>query len=138
MDTCLHYWNEELRIIKCISLPPTYNHDIQFIEASDDTKAIILVDESVMTCDISDMQSFITTRLQRYGYKPHFIQNNGVLYLHSINPLESHIRAMFPDASYGIIVLINGKEPGSYPLNIIHVEEGDVVSLLYRITTIAS
>jgi hypothetical protein len=129
-------WNEDIPVLSTdIIQIGDREFALQYVQASDDTHALLTVTHCTMNSNVDDLSSFLDSELQRIGLQPHFTHHNGNIFFESIEPVETYLKKIFQNRSLGIVILINGKESGkgSHSLKYMKPRKGDRIDVLYRI-----
>ena len=105
------------------------------VQASDDTRALLLLCMEQMEARQEHLDRYILKKLKSRGLKPHYRGDHGHKFLDSVEPAYSHLAARFGSNNVGVVVLVNGEEPGrgSLALSEMHAEKGDIVQVIYKI-----
>lgn len=134
----LYLWDENIVIQQSGSFTLGKN-TFPFYEviASDDTQALVMIYSQRITTETTDVRRFIEDSLTARGLRGIFSKNNRRVFLESVSPLDKEVTQRFAGEKLGIIVLVNGREPGegAYSLQEMTLQKGDTFALLYRIGT---
>ena len=105
------------------------------VRASDDTRALLLLCMEQMETHQEHLDQYILKKLKSHGFKPHYHRDHGQKFLDSVEPAHSQLAARFGSNNVGVVVLVNGEEPGrgSLTLSEMHAEKGDIVQVIYKI-----
>jgi hypothetical protein len=132
----LFLWNENIPVLSTdIIQIGDRGFEVQYVQASDDTHALLFVAHFIINSDLDDVSSFVDIQLHRIQLRSKFTHNNHDIFLESIQPLETYLRKKFQSRSLGIVILINGKESGkgAHSLKDMKPRKGDRIDVLYRI-----
>ncbi len=136
LEEQLYLWDETIHIHASETIRAGENEwMVHTVSASDDTHALLIVSSFLLDSDVDDLRIFLDVALARCGLKASFIQMNTGIFLSFISPLHAFLRNRFPDKKQGVIILVNGKEPGSgnFSLDEIRPRKGDTIHVMYRI-----
>ena len=135
----LYLWDETIRIDSTESLLlGEHEFDLHIVKASDNTHALIIVSTFVLDSDVDDLHAFLDIAFMRSGLQASFIKMDAGIFLESISPIDDFLKKRFADKSHeshGVIILINGREPGNgnSSLKEMKPKKGDNVQVLYRV-----
>ncbi len=132
----LHLWGERITIRQSESLNVYGNaFSLHEVAASDDTRAVVMICSEPVLKDTTDVPSFIEDALAARGLQGVFVNDKNHVFLESVSPLHTEVMRRFIGQRAGIIVLVNGQEPGggAHSLREMTLHKGDMLEVLYRI-----
>ncbi|MBI3331679.1 hypothetical protein HYZ99_01840 [Candidatus Peregrinibacteria bacterium] len=108
---------------------------LHHVQASDETRAIMRLCMIQAEERRKSLAAYLPQVLREQGLEPCLRSRSGHGFLESVEPVHQKLVEMFGEQSIGIIVLINGEEPGQgkHSLDEMRVEQGDVIQVIYRI-----
>lgn len=130
MTDIFHLWGEDVRVLRTQPLATESGvFDMHHVSASDDTHAMLIAAEALAEADVSDMPAFLRRILSAKGLSARFEPG----FIAAIDPLHDLLLSRFPSHPLGVIVLINGTEPGALALDAMSAKRGDRILVLYKI-----
>jgi hypothetical protein len=130
-------WNEDVTISSSENLSSqNQEFPLYHVQASDDTEALLMLCETQLETEEKNLESVISNQLQQKNLQPSFIDHNGHRFLSAVWPIHQQLIDRFGEERIGINILINGEEAGdgTLPLDEMHVEKGEKLQILYRIS----
>ncbi len=133
----LHLWGEKILIKSTKKLHLTdRDFVLHHVQASDDTTALLEVFTATIASTEQNLEALIFSCLSTLGLTPLYCKVDSHSFLARIEPITDRMRILFTDSQMGIVLLVNGQEPGGGTLSLEHisVEVGDTVQVFYRIS----
>lgn len=113
---------------------------LHHVRASDETRMLLMLCMIHAEESYERLAPYLLGKLREQGLEPRLRSGDGHTFLEAVEPVQRKLAGMFGQQSIGIVVLINGEEPGEgrHALDEMRVEQGDVIQVIYKIACATS
>lgn len=107
---------------------------LHHVQASDETRALLMLCMIRAKESYGHLAPYLLGKLREQGLEPRLRSGDGRTLLEFVGPVQQKLADMFGEQNIGVVVLINGEEPGEgkHTLDEMRVEQGDVIQVIYR------
>lgn len=113
---------------------------IHHVRASDETRALLMLCMIHAEESYERLAPYLLGKVREQGLEPRLRSEDGHTFLEAVEPVQRKLADMFGEQNIGVVVLINGEEPGGgrHALDEMRVDQGDVIQVIYRIVCATS
>jgi hypothetical protein len=133
----LNLWDEGMEVLSSEEIEVREGRfPLHYVRASDDTEALLPLCETELKADCYNLEEVIKERLEHIGLHPRFATRKGHKFLMSVFPVHKELTKRFGRENVGLVVLLNGCEPGegTHAIEEMQAKQGSTLQVLYRIS----